>query len=98
MLIVICGINGFHVVDPMNEPRSYNKQYFIRDILEPGLLEAFPDGHKPHSRLVSLHLDNCRVHRSKAFENFSLKILLFEDSIRLTFLTWHLLIPGFSGT
>jgi hypothetical protein len=38
--------------------------------LEPLLLAVFPDGRKPHSRRLSLHLDNCRVHRSKTSENF----------------------------
>jgi hypothetical protein len=98
MLAVIYGINGFHVVDMMTEQHSYKTQYFLGYILEPLLLAVFPDGCKPHSHPLSLHLDNCRVHRSKASQNFSLNIRLFEYTIRLTVLTWRLLTSGFSGT
>jgi hypothetical protein len=100
ILIVIWEIDGFHVVDLMTEQRSYNTQYFLSHILEPMLLAVVPDGRKPHSRRSGLHRDKCLVHRSKASENFSLKILSLEDTIRLTVLTWHLLIltSGFSGT
>jgi hypothetical protein len=70
MLTVIWGIDGFHVVDLMTEQHDYNTQHFLSHILESLLFAVFPDGRKPHSRRVSLHLDNCRVHRSKASENF----------------------------
>jgi hypothetical protein len=70
MFTAIWGIDGFRVVDLMTEQHSYNTQYFLRHILKPMLLIVFPDGGKPHSRRLSLHLDNCRVHRSKASENF----------------------------
>jgi hypothetical protein len=92
------GIDGFHVADLMTAQHSYNTQYFVSHILESLLLAVFPDGRKPHSRRLSLHLDNCRVHRSKASENFAMKIRLFEEPIRLTVLTWHLLNSGCSGT
>jgi hypothetical protein len=75
MLTVIWGIDGFEVVGLMTEQHSHNRQYFLSHILEPLLLAAFPDGHKPRSRRLSLHLDSCRVHRPKTSENFSLKIL-----------------------
>jgi hypothetical protein len=65
MLTVIWGIDGFHIVDLMTKQYSYNTQYFLRHVLAPLLLTVFPDGDKPHSRQLSLHLDNCRVHRSK---------------------------------
>jgi hypothetical protein len=85
MLAVIWGIDGFHVVDLMTEQHSYNKQYFLCHILEPRLLAVFPDGRKPHSRRLSLHLDNCRVHGSKASEN-----LFAENSIiRISFPRYH---------
>jgi hypothetical protein len=95
ILTVIWGIDGFHVVDLIAEQYSYNTQCFLSHILEPLLLVLFPDCHKLHSRRLSLHLDNCRVHRSKASESFSLKIRLFEYGIRLTVLTWHLLTFDF---
>jgi transposase len=76
MLTVIWGIDGFQVVDLMTEQHSDNTQYFLSHILEPLLLAVFPEGRKLHSRQLSLHLDNCRVHRLKASENF-----LAENSI-----------------
>jgi hypothetical protein len=69
MLTVIWGIDGFCVVDLMTEQHNYSTQSFLSHILEPLLLVVFPDGHKPHSRRLSLHLNKCRVHRSKASVN-----------------------------
>jgi hypothetical protein len=70
MLTVIWGINEFHIVDLTTEQHSYNTQYFLRHILEPVLVAAFPGGRKPHSCRLSLHLDGFRVHRSKSSEHF----------------------------
>jgi hypothetical protein len=70
MLTVIWGMDGFHVVGLITEQHSYNTQYFLGYILEPLLLAVFPHGRKPHSRWLSLHLGDCRVHRSKTSENF----------------------------
>jgi hypothetical protein len=70
MFTVIWGIDKFHVVDLTTGQHSYNTQYFLSYILEPLLLAVFPDGRQPHSRWLSLHLDNCRVRRSMASENF----------------------------
>jgi hypothetical protein len=97
-LTVIWEINGFHVIDLMTEQHSYNTQYFLNHILEPLLLAVFPDGGKPHSHRLSLHLDDCRVRYSKPSENFSLEIMFFEYSIQFTVLAWHLLTSGFSAT
>jgi hypothetical protein len=74
MLTVIWGIDEFHVFDLMTEQHSYNTHYFLSHIFEPLLLAVFPDGRKPHSHRLSLHFDNCRIHRSKDSENFALKI------------------------
>jgi hypothetical protein len=70
MLTVFWGIDGFHVVNLTTEQHNYNTQCFISHILEPLLLALFPDGRKPHSRRLSLQLDNCRVHCSKVSERF----------------------------
>jgi hypothetical protein len=70
MMTVIWGIDGFHVVDLMTEQHSYNTQYFFSHDLEPLLLALFPDRRKPHSHRLSVHLDNCRISRSKDSENF----------------------------
>jgi histone-lysine N-methyltransferase SETMAR len=78
MLTVIWGIDGFHVVDLMTAQHSYSTQYFPGQILEPLLLAIFPDVRKLHSLQLGLHLDNCRVHRSKAYENFFAENLILR--------------------
>jgi hypothetical protein len=70
MFTVNWGIDRFHVLDLMTEQYNYNTQYFLNHVLEPLILAVWPDGRKPHSRQLSLHLDNCPIHRSKASENF----------------------------
>jgi hypothetical protein len=70
MLTLIWGIDGFHPVDLMTEQHSYNTQYFHYHILESLLLAVFPGDRKPHSWRLGLHHGNCRVHCSKASENF----------------------------
>jgi hypothetical protein len=70
MLNVTWGINGFHVVYLMTGQHRDNSHYFFRHILERLLLAVFPNGRKPHSRRLSLLLDNCCVRNSKASENF----------------------------
>jgi hypothetical protein len=54
----------------MTEQHSYNTLCFLSDILEPLTLAVFSNGRKPHFRQLSLQLDNCGVHHSKASENF----------------------------
>jgi hypothetical protein len=76
MLTVIWGIDGFHVVNLMNGQHSYNTEHLLSHILEPMLLTVFPDGRKPHFCPLTLRLDNCCIHRSKASEN-----VFAEDSI-----------------
>jgi hypothetical protein len=68
MLTVIWGIDGFHVVHLMTEQLSYKTQSFLNNIIELLLLAIFPDGGKLHSHRLSMHLDNCRVHHSKAYD------------------------------
>jgi hypothetical protein len=70
MLTVIWGMDGFHLLDLMTEQHSYTTQYFLSHILESLLLALFPDGCKPHFHCLSLHLDNLRLHCSRASENF----------------------------
>jgi histone-lysine N-methyltransferase SETMAR len=69
MLSVLWGTDEFYTVNMMTERHSYNTQYFVSHILEPLMLAVFPGRRRSHSRLLSLHLDNCRVHRSKVSEN-----------------------------
>jgi histone-lysine N-methyltransferase SETMAR len=70
MLTVIWGIDGFHVVDLMTSRRSFNYESFVSHVLAPMVAKGFPMGRIPHTRRLQLHLDNCRVHFSKATEQF----------------------------
>jgi hypothetical protein len=98
MLTVICGIDGFYVVDLMAEQHSYNTQYFLGHILEPLLLAVFPDDRKPHSRQLSLHLGSCCVHRSKASVKFFAENSIIRVPLCLTVLTWHISTSGLLET
>jgi hypothetical protein len=62
MLIVIWGVDGFHVVDLMTSQRSFNSEYFMSHVLAPMVAKVFPRGRTPHSHRLELHLHNCRVH------------------------------------
>jgi hypothetical protein len=70
MLTVIWGVKGFHVVDLMTSQRSFDSQYFVNHIMVPLVAKVFPKGRNPHARRLHLHLDNCRVHFSRAVEQF----------------------------
>jgi hypothetical protein len=70
MVTVICGVNGFHVVDLMTSRHSFNSEYFVSYVLAPMVATVFPRGRISNPRRLQLHLDNCRVHFSKATEQF----------------------------
>jgi hypothetical protein len=63
MLIVILGVDDFHVVDLMTSPHCFDSQYFVNNV----------------SRRSHLHLDTCRVHFSEVIEQFIIEnhLLLF---------------------
>jgi hypothetical protein len=69
-LTVPWGVGGFHVVDLMTSQRSFDSQYFVDDIMVPLVEKVFPKGTNPRARRPHLHLDNCRVHFSRAAEQF----------------------------
>jgi hypothetical protein len=70
MLMVIWGMDGFHIVDLMTDRHSCNTHYFLSNVMEQLLSAKFPDGRKPQSRRLSVHLNNCRVRCSKTSETF----------------------------
>jgi hypothetical protein len=45
----------------------------VRDVSIPLVLEFFPQGRQPHALPLHCHLDNCRVHFSKASEKWFAK-------------------------
>jgi hypothetical protein len=70
MLTIIWGVDGFHVVDLMTSQHSFNSEYFMSHVLTPMVVKVFTRGRIPHIRRLQLHLDNCRVHFSKATGQF----------------------------
>jgi transposase len=54
----------------MTFPRSFKTECFVSHVLAPMAAKGFARGRNPHSRRLQLHLDNCRVHFSKATEQF----------------------------
>jgi histone-lysine N-methyltransferase SETMAR len=67
MLTVVWGVDSFHVVDLIPSQRSFNSEYFVSHVLAP---KVFSRGKIPHTHRPHLHLANCRVHFSKATEQF----------------------------
>jgi transposase len=70
ILTIIWGADGFLVVDLMTWQCSFNSEYFVSYVLAPIIAKVFLRGRIPHTRRLQLHLDNCRVHFSKASEQF----------------------------
>jgi hypothetical protein len=89
MLAVIWGVDGFHVVDLMTSQCCVNSEYFVSHVLAPMVGKVFPRRRIPHPRQLQLHLDNCRVHFSKATEQFSLKTISDVCLTHLTDLILH---------
>jgi hypothetical protein len=44
ILIVIWGVDGFHVAGLMSSQRSFNSEYFVRHLLAPIAAKVFPWG------------------------------------------------------
>jgi hypothetical protein len=70
MLTVIWGVDGFHVVDLITSQPSFSSEYSVSGVLAPMVAKVFPRGRIPYPRRLQLHLDSCRVHFSKATEQF----------------------------
>jgi hypothetical protein len=70
MLTVVWAADNFHVVDLMTSQRSFNSEHFMSHVLAPMVAKVFPRGRIPQIRRLQLHLDNCRVHFSKAAGQF----------------------------
>jgi histone-lysine N-methyltransferase SETMAR len=70
MIAIIWGVDSFHVVDRMTSHRSLNSEFFVNYVPALMVAKVFLRGRIPHTRRLRLHLDNCRVHFSKATEYF----------------------------
>jgi hypothetical protein len=54
----------------MTSQRSFNREYFINEIMQPLIAKLFPMGRISHTHRLIVHLDNCRVHFSKHSQKF----------------------------
>jgi hypothetical protein len=70
MLAVMCGVEGFHVVDLMTARRTFNSQYFVENAMAPLVSNMFPQERLRRAPRLCCHLDNCRLHFSKVSDNF----------------------------
>jgi hypothetical protein len=77
LLTAIWGVNGFHLPDLMLSSCRLNAQYFVEHVMEPLVQTVFPQGRTWYAPRLNVHLDNCRVHFSKATEHFSIDNLSY---------------------
>ena len=66
MVTVIWGVNGIYLVDFLEEGYHFNSTYFIEHILLPLHEMSCDIWTESSKRKIWLHLDNCKVHNSKA--------------------------------
>jgi histone-lysine N-methyltransferase SETMAR len=70
MLTVIWGVDGLHIIDLMTSQRSFHSEYFVGHVLAPMIAKVLLRVRILHTRRLQLYLDDCRVHFSKAVEQF----------------------------
>lgn len=66
MLTVIWNPNGFYVIDFLPQGTKYNSEYFINSILKQIFEKKSLIWKNARNRKIWLHLDNSRIHNSKA--------------------------------
>jgi histone-lysine N-methyltransferase SETMAR len=70
MFTIIWNPLGFHVADSLPDDTTMSSTHFTDNILTKTAAAFFPAGRRESSPTVTLHLDNCSVHRSRMAENF----------------------------
>ena len=98
MLTVIWGINGIHVIDIMDSGLSFNSDYFITHIL--CQIEQIKIQKTRYRKRIKyyLHLDNCKVHNSKATQQKVDSIHFLRAHIHHIHLMWHPLTFSYLDT
>jgi hypothetical protein len=84
MLTVICGVNGFHVVDLMTSQVSLNSEYFVSHVLALIIAKVFPGGEFHILVDYNFILTTAESTFQRPLNNLSLKTML---GVRLTHLT-----------
>lgn len=65
MITIFWSANGIHVIDVLDEDKRMNSEYFISNVLVPiTKCDAYKRAKKENKKFT-LHMDNCKVHKSK---------------------------------
>ena len=70
MFTILWSPHGFHVVDSLPDGATMCSTYFTDIILAQTAAAFFPAGRRKRSQTVTLHLDNCSIHRSRVTKDF----------------------------
>jgi hypothetical protein len=68
MFTVIWNPLGFQAIDKLPTGTTMNRDDLITNVLESLEQKIFPNGGKPHSKRLTVHLDNCSIYTSGASE------------------------------
>jgi hypothetical protein len=71
MFIVIGNPLGFHVIDQLPTCAKINSDYFTTNIVVPLEQKIFPDGRKLNIKRLTIRLDSCSIHTSRATEIYA---------------------------
>jgi hypothetical protein len=70
MLTVFWGPDGFQVINLMPSGRTFNTEYFLKNVMEPLVQKTFPNDRTSGETRLHVHLDNCTVHESNRSHDF----------------------------
>jgi hypothetical protein len=70
ILTAISGVDGRHLLDLIPSHCRFNTQYFVEYGMAPLVQTVFPQGRTWCAHRLNDHLNNCRIHFSKATEQF----------------------------
>jgi hypothetical protein len=70
MFTVVWNPLGFHVIDKLPTGAKMNSDYFTTNILGPLEQKVFPTGRNPHTKQLTIQLDNCSIHTSRTTEEY----------------------------
>jgi histone-lysine N-methyltransferase SETMAR len=70
MFTIMWSPQGFHVVDSIPGGTTMCSTYFTDVIFAQTAAAFFPAGRRKRSQTVTLHLDNCSIHRSRVTQDF----------------------------
>ena len=69
LFTILWSARWFHVVDCLPDGATMNSTYFVDNVLKKTPAVFFPFGRTERSPTLTLHLDNCSLHRSLMTQN-----------------------------